>query len=105
MKILYSEHIRKDIEEKYACKSECWMSSEYNERVEDNWKISHGNYIFEIVDNLGLEHEVEKLNTMLLHVGAFVLSISRPIMNGFLHANNGFYKNNSYYNDTDSLCI
>ena len=28
---LYGENIRKDIEEKFACKSEAWMMSEYDE--------------------------------------------------------------------------
>ena len=31
----YGENIRKDIEEKFACKSEAWMISEYDERVKD----------------------------------------------------------------------
>ena len=33
MNSLYGEQIRKDIEEKIACKSEAWMMSEYDERV------------------------------------------------------------------------
>ena len=32
MNSLYGENIRKDIEEKFACKSEAWMMSEYDER-------------------------------------------------------------------------
>ena len=35
MNSLYGENIRKDIEEKFACKSEAWMMSEYDERVKD----------------------------------------------------------------------
>ena len=35
---LYGENIRKDIEEKIACKLEAWMMSEYDERVIDFWK-------------------------------------------------------------------
>ena len=31
----YGENIRKDVEEKFACKSEAWMMSEYDERVKD----------------------------------------------------------------------
>ena len=45
MNSLYGENIRKDIEEKYACKTEAWMMTEYDERVKDYWKISGGNYI------------------------------------------------------------
>ena len=68
----YGENIRKDIEESFACKSEHWMS-EY----EDYWKTSHGNYIVKMTDDKGLEDEVKRLNTMPLHLGAFVLSNSR----------------------------
>ena len=35
MNSLYGEQIRKDIEEKFACKSEMWMQTEYDERVKD----------------------------------------------------------------------
>ena len=42
---------------------------------------------------------------MPLHLGAFVLSNSKNIMNNFIHAINGFYTNDVYYSDTDSLYI
>ena len=58
-----------------------------------------------MVNDAGLEDEVKKLNTMSLHVGAFVLSNSKRIMNNFVHANNGFYTNDLYYEDTDSMHI
>ena len=35
MNSLYGENIRKNIEEKFACKSEMWMQTEYDERVRD----------------------------------------------------------------------
>ena len=102
---LYGENIRKDIEEKFACKSEMWMQTEYDERVKDYWRISGINYIVKMIDDAGLEDEVKKLNTMPLHLGAFVLSNSKRIMNNFIHAINGFYTNNVYHTDTDSLYI
>ena len=105
MNSLYGENIRKDIEEKFACKSEYWMQTEYDERVKDYWKISGINYIVKMIDDKGLEDEVKKLNTMPLHLGAFVLSNSKRIMNNFIHAINGFYTNDVYYTDTDSLYI
>ena len=55
MNSLYGEQIRKDFEEKLACKSECWMMSEYDERVKDNWKISGFNCIVKMIDDAGLE--------------------------------------------------
>ena len=105
MNCLYGENIRKDIEEKFACKSEAWMMTEYDERVKDYWKKSGFNYIVKMIDDKGLEDEVKKLNTMPLHLGAFVLSNSKRIMNNFIHAINGFYTNDVYYTDTDSLYI
>ena len=30
---LYGENIRKDIEEKFVCKSEMWMTIEYDEKI------------------------------------------------------------------------
>ena len=105
MNSLYGEQIRKDIEEKFACKSELWMQTEYDERVKDYWKISSINYIVKMVDDPGLEDEIKKVNTMPLHLGAFVLSNSKRIMNNFIHAINGFYTNDVYYTDTDSLYI
>ena len=40
--ILNGDHIRKDMEENFACKSEYWMISENDERVKDYLKLSHG---------------------------------------------------------------
>ena len=105
MNSLYGEQIRKDIEEKFACKSEMWMETEYDERVKDYWKISGNNYIVKMIDDKGLEDEIKKVNTMPLHLGAFVLSNSKRIMNNFIHAIGGFYTNDVYYTDTDSLYI
>ena len=105
MNSLYGENIRKDIEEKFVCKSEVWMMTEYDERVKDYWKISGINYIVKMIDDAGLEDEIKKIKTMPLHLGAFVLSNSKRIMNNFIHAIGGFYTNDVYYTDTDSLYI
>ena len=102
---LYGEQIRKNIEENVACKSGYWMMSESDERVKDYWKISHGNYIVKMIDDAGLEDEIKKLDTLPLHLGAFVLSNSKRTLNNFIHATNGFYTNDVYYTDTDSLYI
>ena len=81
------------------------MTSEYDERIKDYWKISVNNYIVKMIDDDGLEDEVNKLNTMPLNLGAFVLSNSKRIMNNFIHAINGVYTNDVFYTDTDSLYI
>ena len=105
MNALYGEQIRKDVEEKFACKSEMWLQTESDERVKDYWKISNINYIVNMIDDKGLEDEIKKINTRPLHLGAFVLSNSKRIMNNFIHAIDRFYTNNVYYTDTDSLYI
>ena len=105
MNSLYGENIRKDIEEKFVCKSEMWMETEYDERVKDFWKIGVNKYIVKMIDDAGLEDEIKKINTMPLHLGAFVLSNSKRIMNNFIHAIDGFYTNDVYYTDCDSLYI
>ena len=105
MDSLYGEIIRKDIEESFACKSEAWMKTEYDERVKGYQKLSPGNYIVKTIGDIGLEDEVKKSNTMPLHLEALVLSNSKRLMNNFIQANNGFYANDVYYADTDSLYI
>ena len=105
MNSLYGENIRKDFEEKFACKSDAWMMSEDDERVKDYWKITGTKYIVKMNDDAGLEEEVKKLNAMPLHLRAFVLSNSERKMNNFMHAINRFYTNDVCYTDTDSLYI
>ena len=103
MNSLYGENIRKNIEEKIACKSEARMVTEYDERVKDYWKKSGNNYIVKMIDEAGLEDGVKKLNTMPLHLGPFVLSNSKRMLNNFIHAIIGFYTIDVYYTDTGSL--
>ena len=93
MNSLYGEQIRKNFEESYQCKSEMWMMTEYDERVLDYQKINYGNYIVKLKDDEGLQDEVKKINTMPLHLGAFVLSKSERITNNFIHAFGEFYTN------------
>ena len=77
--------------------------SEYDERMKECWKISGGNFIVEMIDVARLEYEVKMLNTMPLRMRAFVLGNSRLIINDFIRAINGFYTNDLYYKDTDSM--
>ena len=58
-----------------------------------------------MIEDKGLEDEVEKLYTMPLHLGSFVLSNSKRIMNNFIHAINGLFTKDGFYGDTDSLSI
>ena len=56
-------------------------------------------------DDKRLQDEVKKVNTMPFHLGAFVSSNTKPIMNNFIHAIGGFYTNDVFYTDTGSLYI
>ena len=103
MNSLYGEQIRKDIEESYHCKSETWMMTEYDERTLDYQIINYGNYIVKLKDDEGLQDEVKNVNSMPLHLGAFVLSNSKRTMKNFIHAIDGFYSHDVYFTDTDSL--
>ena len=42
---------------------------------------------------------------MPFHLGAFVISNRKRIMNNFIHAFSGFYTNDVYYTDNDRLYI
>ena len=42
-------------------------------------------------------------NTLLSHLGAFILRNGKRIMNNFITEKNDFYINSIYYGDTDSL--
>ena len=103
MNSLYGEFLRKDILESYQCKSEMWMMTEYDERVLDYQKINHGNFIVKMKDDEGLEDKVKNVITLPLKLAVFILSNSKRIMNNFIHAVDGFYTNDVYYTDTDSL--
>ena len=74
---------------------------EYDQKVKDYRKISHGKYIVKMVDDVGLEDQVIKVITMPLHTGSFVLSNSKRIMNIFIHAIIVFYRNDVYLTNTD----
>ena len=74
MNSLSREQNRKNNEESYSGKSEHWVQTEYDERVLDYQKFIYGNYIVKLKDDAGLDDEVDKVNTMPLHLGDFVLS-------------------------------
>ena len=67
--------------------------------------INHGNYIVKLKDDEGLEDEVKKVNTLPLQLAVFILANSKRILNNFIHAIGGFYTNDVYYTDTESLYI
>ena len=54
-------------------------------------------------DDKGLQDEAKKVYTMPLQMGAFIWSNSQRSMINFIHAIHGFYTNDVYYADCDSL--
>ena len=106
MTSLYGVQIRKDIiDQSYRCKLQHWMETEYDQNVLDYWKLPNGNYIVKFKKDDRLEGDNDVKNTLPSHLGAFILSISKRIMNNFIREINGFYNNSIYYTDTDSLYI
>ena len=101
----YGELLRKDVTESYRCKSEMWMQTKYDERVLGYQKNIYRNYIVKMKYDEGLQDEVKKVNTLPLQLAVSIVSNSKRIMNIFLHAIDGFYSNDVYYTDTDSLYI
>ena len=81
------------------------MLTEYDEEVLDYQKFDFVNYTVKLKNDVGLQDEVKKVNSIPLQLGASVLSNSKRIMNNSIHAINGFYTNDVYYTDTDSLYI
>ena len=81
----------------FSCKSGHWMITAYDERVPGYQKIKYGNYIVKLKDDVGLEDEVKKVNTMPLHLGAFLLSNSKRAVENFIHAKDGFYTNDFFF--------
>ena len=102
---LYGVQIRKDIDQSYKCKSQHWMETEYDENVLDYWKLPNGNYIVKLKKDDGLEGDNDVKNTLPSHLGAFILSNSKRIMNNFVREINAFHNNAIFYTDTDSLYI
>ena len=101
---LYGFRIRRD-NESYYCKPESWMKTDFDENVVEFWKLPNGNYIVKKKKDDRLDDDCDIKNTLPADLGAFILSNSRRIMNEFIGEINGFYRNNIYYTDTDSLYI
>ena len=81
------------------------MKTEYDENVLDHWKITNGIHIVKMKKDDGLDDDCDIKNTLPGHIRAFISSNCRRIMNNFVRETNGFYNNNIYYTDTDSLYI
>ncbi|ESO82895.1 hypothetical protein LOTGIDRAFT_155937 [Lottia gigantea] len=104
---LYVKSIQKDITTSRHLWSEATLKANSDSHVKSYPTVNETQYIVEI--NLE-EKEFDctpPKSTRLTpsHLGSFVLSHSKKIMNNFIHVIDGFYKPEIHYTDTDSLYI
>ena len=65
------------------------MQTEYDDNFLDYWKLPNKNYIVKFKKDDGLDDKNNLKNTLLSHLGAFVLSNSERIINKFVIEING----------------
>ncbi|ESP02067.1 hypothetical protein LOTGIDRAFT_157208 [Lottia gigantea] len=101
---LYGKSIQKDITTSRHLWSEATLKANYDSHVKSYEKVNDSQYIVEINEE-AKEFILPKDSTRLTpsHLGSFVLSHSKKIMN--IHVKDGFYKPKIYYTDTESLYI
>ncbi|ESO87076.1 hypothetical protein LOTGIDRAFT_154566 [Lottia gigantea] len=103
---LYGKSIQKDITTSKHLWSEATLKAKFDSHAKNYEKMNETQYIVEIEEE---EKEISetKSTTRLTpsHLGSFVLSHSKKIMNNFIHVIDGFYRPEIYYTDTDSLYI
>ncbi|ESP02035.1 hypothetical protein LOTGIDRAFT_157165 [Lottia gigantea] len=103
---LYGKSIQKDINTSRHLWSEATFKANFDSHVKSYEKVNDSQYIVEMNEE-EKEFVPPKDFTRLTptHLGAFILSHSKKIMNNFIHVIDGFYKPEIYYTDTDSLYI
>ena len=106
LKSLYGAQNRKNFNESFCCKSEHWMQTEFYENVLEYWKLPKGIYTVNFKKDDGLDdNDCDIKNSLSGHLGSFISSSSKGIMNNFIKKINGFYNSNIYYTNNDSLYI
>ena len=83
------------------------MGENFDDRVKEWFPLKNGNLIVKLEDDEGVDDydKAKSVNTMPSHFGRYILSHSKRLMNNVIKQINGFYNNNIYYTDTDSLYI
>ena len=102
---VYGGCIRKHIEESYKCVTQSWMKNEYDESVIEGFPLKNGNIMVIIKDKEGVDDEgiSKKFNSQSCHLGSFILSHSKRLMNDVILALDGFKNKKIYYGCTDSI--
>ncbi|ESP03256.1 hypothetical protein LOTGIDRAFT_171603 [Lottia gigantea] len=105
---LYGKSIQKD---RNTSNRSLWngvtFQANFDSHVKNYEKINDTQYFVEIqIEEKEITAEDSKSTRLTpSHLGSFVLSHSKKIMNNFIHVINGFNKPEIYYTDTDSLYI
>ena len=83
------------------------MKENFDDRVKEWFPLKNGNLIVKLQDDEGVDgfDKAKSINTMPSHFGSCILSHSKRLMKDIIKQINGFYSNNIYYTDTDSLYI
>ncbi|ESO97163.1 hypothetical protein LOTGIDRAFT_174549 [Lottia gigantea] len=104
---LYGKSIQKDITTSRHLWSEATLKANFDSHVKSYPKVNETQYFIEINEEEKEFDCTPPKSTRLTpsHLGSFVLSHSKKIMNNFIHVIDGFYKPEIYYTDTDSLYI
>ncbi|ESO91456.1 hypothetical protein LOTGIDRAFT_153900 [Lottia gigantea] len=104
---LYGKSIQKDIFTTRHLWNEATLQANFDSRVKTYEKINDTQYIVEteIEEKEITTEDSKSIRLTPSHLGSFLLSHSKKIMNNFIHVINGFYKPEIYYTDTDSLYI
>ncbi|ESO91852.1 hypothetical protein LOTGIDRAFT_163211 [Lottia gigantea] len=99
---LYGKSIQKDRNTRNHLWNEVTFQTNYE-------KINDTQYLVETEieekEITAEDHSTKSTGVTPSHLGSFVLSHSKKIMNNFIHVINGFYQPEIYYTDTDSLYI
>ena len=84
MNSLNGVQIRKDNNESYKCISHPWMETENDDKVWDFWGLPSGNFTVKFKKDDGSEGDIDFKNTLPSHLGAFILSKSKRIMDNII---------------------
>ena len=92
---LYGGSIRKDIEETYKCVTQRWMRNEDDGSVKQWVHPKNGNLMIRIKDIEGVDDEDTSKTTTSRpsHLGLFILSHLKKLMNDVILALDGFENN------------
>ena len=69
------------------------MDGEHVKIVLDFWRLPDGNYIVKLEKDDGLEGDNDTKSTLQCHLGGFIISNSKRIMNNSIREKNEFYHN------------